>query len=146
MNTKFNLKQWSIASVAVFIIYSLVGFLLRKLGVEPWVTGTVPSLGDAQQYSWTMSQGVLVYLARIFGAGLFTYVFTKGYEGKPGLGEGLRYGLWIGLLVYVPAGLYGFASSIFPVSSQVYQIVRGIVEAIICGGVVAQLYKPVKAS
>ena len=144
MNTKFNVKQWAIGSLAVFIIMTLFASILAKLGVEPWAALSAPPLGGAPHDPGT--QRILIYLSRVFAAGLFTFVFTKGYEGKPGLGEGLRYGFWIGLLVYVPAFLFGLAVSDLPASSQINQFVKGMVEAIICGVVVGQLYKASKPS
>jgi hypothetical protein len=78
-------------------------------------------------------------------AGFFTYIFTKGFEGKPGLGEGLRYGLLISLFLYVPWFLTGLAFGDWTVSALFIRAIVGIVEALVAGAVVAQLCKPGKA-
>src|SRR5689334_5967239 len=45
----------------------------------------------------------------------FTLIFSKGYEGK-GMGEGLRYGLYVGLLMSVPMAYDSYAS--YPIPSS----------------------------
>ncbi len=145
MGTKLDVKKWSVASLAVFIIMTIVAWILTNLGIAPWAAGTASvSAAVAVQHD-PMTQRILIYLSRISFACLFTFVFTKGYEGKPGLGEGIRYGCWAGLLVYLPAILIGLATSDLPTSSQINLLVKGILEAIICGAVIGQLYRPSKA-
>ena len=141
MNTKLNVKQWAIASFAAFVIMTLVAFILIRLGIEPWGTAATPTTGQHDPGS----QRILIYLSRIALAGLFTFIFTKGVENKPGLGEGIRYGMWMGLLLNVPPFFMNLATTDWPASSHIIRMVVGIIEMTICGIAVAQLYKPNKA-
>ncbi|MBM2840182.1 MAG: hypothetical protein HW412_710 [Bacteroidetes bacterium] len=139
MNTKLNVKQWAIATAAVFVVSTIFGYVPRKLEIGPWM----PSAQTMAQDEMTMR--VLFYLARLFAAGFFTFIFTKGFEGKPGIGEGLRYGLWISLFLYVPWLLTGFAFGEWTASALFIRAIIGVMEALVGGAVVAQLYKPSKA-
>ncbi len=143
MNAKLDVKQWAIASVAVLIITTLLFVILRSLGIEPWAPPALPPMGGVQHDPGT--QRILIWLARIISAGMFVFVYTRGYEGKPGLGEGVRYALWIVLLIYIPATLSGLATLEMSTPTQINLLVERIVEAIICGLVVCKLYRPVKA-
>ena len=71
-------------------------------------------------------------------AGLFTFIFTKGYEGKPGIGEGIRYGLWIGLLLYVPTFITGLVFAEWSASLQTIRMLEGILESVVCGAVLQE--------
>jgi hypothetical protein len=140
MSTKLNVKQWALASLAVFVIMTIVQFVLSKLGVEPWFfpasqeqTGVAP---DA------MTGRIATYLSRLILAGLFTYIFTKTtYEDKSSMGHGLRYGFGIGLLMYVPPFVWGLAFSGFSTNAQTIFMVVGIIQSVVCGAAMAQLYK-----
>ena len=141
MNTKLNVKQWAIASLAVFVVMTLLALLLGKVMSPQPVEGGTLSLAQPDP----MMSRALVFSARIILSGLFALIFTKGYEGKPGLGEGLRYGLWIGLLLVAPQYLIDLQYSSVPAAAQTMSMFVRLVQFIICGAVVAQLYKPGKA-
>jgi hypothetical protein len=141
MNTKLNVKQWAIASLAVFVIIVIFTILQAKV-ILPQPMSTEPQ--STAQTDAGLGR-ILVYLARLIGAGLFTFIFTKGYEGKPGLGEGVRYGLWIGLFLLLPGYLMGLEYSGLPLSTSTISLLVGLIQNVLCGAVVAQLYKPSKA-
>jgi hypothetical protein len=138
MNSKLNVKQWIIAAIAVFVFSSIWNFLVARLIMAP----SYPSLFPAPPESAdVMTQRVLIYLARAITALLFVYVFTRGYEGKPGVGEGLRYGLLIGLLIQVPGVFYSQISSGFPTGFVVLRGVFGLADQILSGTIVGMIYK-----
>ena len=68
-------------------------------------------------------------------------MFTKGYEDK-GLAEGLRYGVFIGLLVFVGRNLIVYAVQPVPAKLVIAWICGGIVELAIAGIIVAAIYRP----
>lgn len=139
MNTTLNVKQFSIAWLAVFVIMTIFVFVPMKLEIAPWF---VPQSSTPQGNE--MSQRILIYLGRLIGAGLFAFIYTKTSEGKPALGHGLRFGLGLGLFMYVPAMVSGFAVSDWSASALVTRAIVGIIEAIICGLAVGYLYRPAK--
>lgn len=73
-------------------------------------------------------------------AGIFCYIFTKGYEGK-GTIEGLRYGLLIGIL-FAPENLILHTVAPYPPLMIVRWIGGGLVEAILAGVLVGIIYRP----
>src|SRR5262245_1590449 len=70
-------------------------------------------------------------LGQIIFAFLFCYVFTKGYENR-GIGEGARYGWWIGLLFAAP-NLIMYAVQPLPPILYVGWAVGFLIEATIAG-------------
>ena len=94
-----NVKRWVLAGLAAFaVIFVLDGMAHGKL-LMPLYAQTASVWrphADAQQKMWLMLLGQL-----LFGL-VFAWIYTKGYEtGKPGIGQGLRYGLSIGLLLSI---------------------------------------------
>ena len=77
----------------------------------------------------------------------FSFVFARGFE-KRGWLEGVRFGLIVWLLYFVPMtlGIYGY----FVVSSQwtVFALISGLAESLACGSVAALVFRnaPMKAA
>ena len=139
MNTKLDVKQLAIATLAVFVIMTIFAYVPTKLEIAPWF---LASGGTARADE--MTQRILIYLSRLIAAGLFTFIFTKTSEGKPGIGHGLRFGFGLSLFLYVPWMFSGIAITDWPASALLLRTVVGIIELVICGAAVAQLYKPGK--
>jgi hypothetical protein len=86
---------------------------------------------------------VMGFGGSLVGFFLFAYAYAKGYEGGPGLVEGLRYGVLVGLLLAAFAGGWGYA--MMPVSGAFAAalLVDCIIEMAIYGAVVGLIYRPV---
>jgi len=72
----------------------------------------------------------------------FALIYTRGYEeSKPPLGQGLRYGFWMGLF-FATGTLIQYA--VYPVSIRLMGawILDDVVSCMIIGAAVALLYKP----
>jgi hypothetical protein len=135
MNTKLNVKQWGLATLAVFIIITIITFVMMRLTVAPWVTTVVPT-------EVTMSDRIATYLSRLILAGLFTYIFTKTtYEDKSNLGHGIRFGFGMGLLMFFPNFVSDTVHSDLSAMAQGTYMVVGVIQSVICGAVMAYFYK-----
>lgn len=138
MNPKLNVRQWIIASVAVFVFASVWAFLITRLILTPLYPSLFPAPPEATE---VMTQRLLVYLGRAITALLFVYIFTKGYEGKPGVGEGARFGLLIGLFIQLPYFFWSAGTSTLPTDYLVLRGVFALADAILSGTIVGMIYK-----
>jgi hypothetical protein len=138
MNSKLNVTQWAIASIAVFVVLSVLEFLVGQLVLRPWAPQLYPA---GPQPEDIVMMRVWTYLGRAIFSVIFVFVFTRGYEGKPGVGEGLRYGLWIGLLIYVQQFFVNIVTTHRPADFLAARGLASIVEAVISGMIVAMIYK-----
>ena len=143
MSSKLNVKQWVIASIAVFVGMSILEFILHGVILSSWYAET-PQYWRPQEEMMGMMGWM--YLGYAFYALLFTMIYSKGYEGKPGLGEGIRYGFWVGLLVHLPKMFVLHAVYPYPGKILVTWMVGGLVESLILGAIVAMLYKSSQSS
>lgn len=138
MNSKLNVKQWLIASIAVFVVLSILEFLVGRFLLGPWVAQLMPA---APQPENMMMARLWIYLGRLISSAMFAFVFTRGYEGKPGIGEGLRYGLWIALMVQLPVFFTSLVTTSFGVDFLITRLVASVVQMLVCGVVVGLIYK-----
>lgn len=128
-----NKKVW-VGFVVVFVLMEIVGFVINGL----ILASTYESLQslwrpDMADYMWVF------HVMMVIGAFFFTFVFSKGYEGK-GIAEGLRYGLYIG--VWLSVGMaYGTYSMIaIPYSLALQWFIYGVIEYLIYGAALAMVF------
>jgi hypothetical protein len=144
MNSKLNVTQWLVASAAVFVVLSIFEFLAGRLIIGPWAAQLFPVEPQPED---AMAMRLWVYLGRAVFSLMFVFVFTRGYEGKPGIGEGLRYGLWIGLLIYLPQFFINMVTMHRPADFLAVRGLASIIEVLVGGMIVAMIYKgPQKAA
>jgi hypothetical protein len=94
-----NVKRWLLASVAVLVVLQVLEFLIHGVLLQGLYKQT-PSVwraeAEMQRLVWIFWLGGLVF------APFFALIYAKGYEkGKPGFGQGLRFGLLVGAMLSV---------------------------------------------
>jgi hypothetical protein len=69
-------------------------------------------------------------------------IFSRGYEQeKAGLGQGIRFGVWMGILLNVPMSLNCYAVMPIPLSLPIGWILTGMIEFIVLGAVIGLIWK-----
>jgi len=135
MTSNVNSKKFFLAVAAVFVVHEVLGFVIHQVLMTPYYQET---------YSlWRMPEEInmgLIYLVNVIWSLLFTYIFTKGYEGT-GPMEGIRYGLLVGLLISVPAAFATYAVQPITLSLAIAWFVYGTVQIVACGLAAALVYQ-----
>ena len=133
-----NIKKWMLASVATFFVIAILemiihGKLLESLYMQTSSVWRRPA--EMEQMTWAM------WLAYFIIAPVFALIYTYGYQKKKdALGQGLRYGLYMGLLLSAPF-LIWYAVLPIPGKMAVFWFLGGIVEYVVAGVAVAMVYR-----
>lgn len=90
---------------------------------------------DMQHKMWIMYLGQLVFTV------FFAWVYTRGAEKKPSVGQGIRYGMVISLLTVVPDSLSEFVIYRVPHLLALKWMIAGSVQIIVMGVIVAGVCK-----
>ncbi len=130
-----NNKRFFLAVAAVFVVHEVLGIIIHQVLMTPYYQET---------YSlWRMPEeinmGLILLVAAIWSL-LFTFIFTKGYEGK-GPMEGIRYGLLVGLLISVPMGFSTYAVQPITLAMAISWFIYGTVQVVACGLTAALVYQ-----
>ena len=131
-----NIKRFFLAVIAVFAAMQLTDYLIHNL--------ILSSAYEAMTDVWNpemMSKMWIMYLSSLFFSVMFVFIYTKGYEGK-GIGEGVRFGLIIGLLMNVVGLLNQFVVYPIPFSLTIKWFIYGMIQFTIAGVIVSLIYKP----
>ena len=131
-------KKFAIAWLAVFVVWMAGSFVVHGTLLRADY-GKLPNLfradADAEQYFPFM------ILAHVILAGAFAWVYARGVEAKPWLGQGIRFGLIIALLTVVPTYTIYYCVQPLPGMLVIKQIVFDGLLLLVLGAVAAFLYR-----
>ena len=88
-------KRLLIHSGVVFLVFAIYGFVVHGIMLED-IYAQAPGLWRPQAETEALIHWILI--ANAIMAVAFSMIFAKGYENR-GLGEGLRFGLLIGIFL-----------------------------------------------
>jgi len=128
------MKKLLIGAVAVFITLEVLDAVIHG--------GILMSTYMAMQSVWRpdmMAKMWVLHVVKIITAFFFTVIFSKGYDNK-GIMEGVRYGFYMGAIIAAGFGLGSYASFPIPHMLAIEWFLFTLVEYIIAGAVVAQVY------
>jgi hypothetical protein len=131
-------RRFFIAWVVLFVAWMAGSFLVNGVLLHADY-GQLPNLfrpeAEAQRHM------PLMLLAHVFLAGAFVWIYARGAENKPWLGQGLRFGLAVALLSIVPIYMIYYVVQPMPAGMVVKQIVLSCLLLLVLGAIVAWLYR-----
>ena len=129
-------KNFWLTVLVLFIVCTVINYPLHMMILD-WTT--FPGSKPADELgSTTMIFNLIANLLFVY---FFLFIFTKGYENK-GIAEGVRFGLFIGLLFQLPNLLYFYANFAYPTTLLIGSILGAMILYIVLGIVAASMYKP----
>ena len=133
-----NAKRWLLASVAVVVVIGVLEFLIHGVLLSDLYRQTAAvwrADTEMRQMMWVFWVGYLVF------APLFALIYVKGYEkGKPGLGQGFRYGLYVGAMLSVMNSFGWYVILPIPLVLAFYWFLAILVEFILAGVAAGLVY------
>ena len=133
-----------ISVVVIFVVSMLIGFVVHGFVLHDDYA-QLPNLmrteEDAQShFAWM----ILAHVSMALG---FTWIYRKGREaGKPAIGQGLRFGAAVAVMMCIPMYLIYYAVQPWPEGIVVKQIVYDVIGMLLLGVVVALVNQDPKAA
>ena len=129
-------KKFLVAWLVLFILYMAGGMIIHGviLHADYEATGLMRPAAEAQE------KMPLMIFAHVLMAGAFTWVYARGVENKPWLGQGLRFGLAIAVL-FAPIYIIYYVVQPTPGALAAKQIVLDTIMTLVLGAAVAFLYR-----
>jgi hypothetical protein len=112
-------KRFFIAWVVIFIAWFIGSGVVHGglLGADYKAMGAIfRTEADSQQYF------PLMIFAHVLLSGAFVWIYARGLEAKPWLGQGIRFGIVIALLTIVPTYIIYFVVQPMPVALVCKQV------------------------
>ncbi len=132
-----NVKKLVLTIVVVFVAANLAGFLIHAILLRPDYMAVKEHYRPEGQEM--MLWICLAYLSFAVGS---VIVYAKGVENKPWLGQGIRFGILMWLILAVPSFFIAYAVQPVPTILMVKQVLFEGVDKILLGIITAALYRP----
>jgi len=130
-------KKFFIAWLVLFVVFMVGGMLVHGMLLSDEYMATGLMRPEAEQ---TGMMGWMI-LAHVLLAGAFTWIYARGVENKPWLGQGLRFGLALALFATVPIYLIYYCVQPMPEMLVIRQIAYDTILMLFAGAVIAFLYR-----
>lgn len=131
-----NTKRLILTIIVVFVVANLTGFLIHAYLLQADYMLIKEHYRPAGQEKMIFIN--LAYLAFAIGS---VWVYAKGVEDKPWLGQGIRFGIAMALVLVVPSFFIAYAVQLVPSALMVKQIMFESVDKVFLGIVTAALYR-----
>jgi len=134
-------KKLILAIVVAYIILLVTGYLIH----EVWLINTYRQMrvnGASLRPEDVLRQKLwILWLGDLLFAVLFAWIYTRGVEDKPWVGQGIRYGIIMTLFAVVPSTLSIYVAWNLSYKLALKWMVAGGIQLILIGLFVAGIYK-----
>ena len=130
-------KKFLISWIVIFVLWMAGGILVHGVLLAPDYTAMGTMRPEAEQQAMMY----LMLLAHAILAGAFVWVYARGVENKPWLGQGLRFGFAVACIAVIPTYLIYYVVLPTPGAVAVKQIVFDTILTTLLGAVAAWLYR-----
>jgi hypothetical protein len=138
-----NYARLALAAVAATVFDACYGFLVYGVMLAPEFgryPGVYRSNEAGQAYLPLMFGGLLIAIVAA------AIVYAKGYEGGSGVGEGMRFGLLLGVFVILAFSSVNYATLNIGRKLAAMTAAAGFVEWLAIGTIIGLVYKPAPKS
>jgi hypothetical protein len=134
-------KKFWMTFIAVFVTSFILDFIVYFLLLGSAFNSLTVWRSDKESLMW------IYHVITLVGSFFFTFIFTKGYEGK-GIGEGIRYGLYTGIWLSIGMAYGTYAMVAIPYGLTLEWFALGVLSYVIMGIVASIVYgrKPAPVS
>lgn len=129
-------KKFVVSWVAMFVMAMAIGMLVHGVALHDEYLKLV---NRGLMRSESEAQGLfgLMILAHVLIAAGFSWIYIKGKEARPWLGQGFRYGLAVAIMMTIPTYLIYYVIMPYPSDLVAQQIVFDTIGIIAMGIVLA---------
>ncbi len=130
-----NVKKLVLTILVIFVLSFFTGFLIHGILLQHDYM-VVKELYRPQGQE-KMLFIVLAYLAFAIGS---VWIYARGVEDKPWLGQGVRFGIAIWLVLTIPSFFIAYAVQPLPQILMMKQVIYELADKVVLGVVTAVVY------
>lgn len=136
-----NFARVGLAAVAAWAVYLALGFLIYGVMLDD-VWASLQQAGVARSSAMASPLMPIGYGAGFVGILAFAYSYAKGYEGGPGMQEGLRFGVLIGVMLVTLVIAWNYVNFPLPPMYLAWVSVATVIQFAVVGMTVGLIYRP----
>jgi len=126
-------KKFWMTFIAVFVTAVVLDMIIYAGILGSAFSSLSVWRADKNSFQW------IYPVISLVGSFFFTFIFSKGYEGK-GIAEGVRYGLYTGIWLSIGMAYGTFAMVDIPYAMTLEWFILGVLRFVVMGVVASMLY------
>lgn len=130
-------KKFFLSVIVVFVVSMLLGFITHGWALKDEYLATGIYRPEAEQ----QARMIWMLLGHLFMSVAMVVLYRKGREDKPWAGQGLRFGLWLGMFAAIGVYMIYYVVLPLPEILVIRQAVYDTINLMIMGLVVAFVYR-----
>ncbi|MBI1978138.1 MAG: hypothetical protein HYS55_05245 [Candidatus Omnitrophica bacterium] len=134
-----NTKRWFLAGLGAFLVVSVLDMIVHGrllMGLYTQTQSVWRQGPDGGHLMW------LIFLTEALFAFALAWFYTLGYEvGKPALGQGIRFGFYIGIVLVAAQGFTWYAVLPVPFILNLGWLASSMVNSLAAGAVIGLIYR-----
>ncbi len=135
-----NFARVGLAALVGWAAYLALGFLIYGVMLDDaWAS--LAQAGVARSRATAAPLMPIGFGAGFLGVLAFAYTYAKGYEGGPGLQEGLRFGVLVGVMLVTFVVAWNYVNFPLPLQYLVSTAVATVIQFAALGMTVGLIYK-----
>jgi len=123
----------------VFVVANFTGYFIHAIWLRPDYMLVANLYRPEGQEKMVFI--ILAYLSFAIGA---VWAYAHGVESKPWLGQGIRFGIVLWLILTVPSFFIQYAVQPLPAILLAKQVITEGIDKIVIGVIIAALYRPLR--
>lgn len=134
--SKNNIKKFFIPTLGVFGVITAFHFIFNEIIIGGYYLEYNHLFKPQDEIQKNQN---LLYLANLFFSIAFIYIYSKGHENKNPIVQGIKFGLWVTALMWIPLAIVNHVYYSYPRVLEIGWFIEHITESILAGVTAATL-------
>ena len=133
-----KLKKYIMPAVAVFVVITIFDMIFHGVFMEKLYLNNSHLFRPQDEMC---KHKYYFWIANLIYSFAFTYIFSKGLDKGDAIAQGLRFGLWVALLIWVPNAIVNYTVYPHPKSLEMAWLIGYTAQSLIAGVTCAMTFK-----
>ena len=134
-------KKYLISTLTVFVVITVLDMIIHNVLLEDLYlknSHLFRPMDEINKHCYYFMLGNLIF------SGAFCYIYSKGHEKTDSVMQGIRFALWIILLMWVPLTITSYTIYPHPKNLELAWLLASSIETIIAGITVSMVFPKIK--
>ena len=134
-------KKYIYPAIAVFVVITLYNMVFHGILMEKFYLDNSELFKPQDEIQKNKH---LLWLANLIYSFAFCYIYTKGHEKGEPIVQGIRYAIWISLLIWVPKAIIGITVYPHPKTLEFALLIGYTIQAVFAGITASLVFSKIK--
>ena len=133
-----KIKKYAMPALAVFVAITIFDMVFHNIIMEKMYTQHANLF---RPHNIICTHKYYFWMANLIYSFAFCYIYSKGHEKIDSISQGIRFGLWVTLLIWIPNTIVDYTVYAHPRSLEIAWLAGDTIQSILAGITAAYMFK-----